>query len=183
MIALTMAGCPGDDSGTNDASSGGQTSTGNDPTTTSGDPGTTTDDPGTTTDDPGTTTDDPGTTSDPDSSSGDPMGVNFEWNLMGYPHDGQDVAITVVEAGTMNTVLTMNATFAGMEHTFSDASGPLTDGASYDVYWYVDVNGNGACDPPADDHSWEMLGVMAGPMGVSADHTHDAMWVDVCANF
>ncbi|MCH9682073.1 MAG: hypothetical protein K0V04_11615 [Deltaproteobacteria bacterium] len=185
-IALLTAGCPGDDSGTNDSTTGstGAATTGG-PNTTTGDPDPTTGDPDPTTGDPDPTTGmaDSSSGGMADSSSGGGMGVNFEWNLMGYPHDGQDVALVVIDADSGTEVLSFSETFAGMEITLADTNGVLTDGGTYDVFWYVDVNGSGSCDAPPDDHSWEMLGVAAGPMGISADHTHDANWVDVCGNF
>jgi hypothetical protein len=121
--------------------------------------------------------DDGGMTDDTGSAS-----VDFEMTLMGYPHDGQNVELVVFEAGTANVVSSLGGTIAGMELVLSD-TGQLQDGGSYDIHWYVDVNENGACDPPPDDHAWGMLEQVAGATGLSLSHVHDANWVDACGNF
>jgi hypothetical protein len=187
MLALMLAGCPGDD-GTADTGPGTTMEPGSttmEPGTTTMEPGSTTMEPGSTTMEPGSTTMEPDTTTNVDTGSTtmEPGGVNFEMTLMGYPHDGMDVELAVVEAGTTNVVLTLGGTIAGMELVLSDMSGALTDGASYDIFWYVDVNESGGCDAPPDDHSWEMLAQAAGGTGLTTSHTHDGNWVDVCANF
>jgi hypothetical protein len=188
MITLALTGCPGDDS-TNDTGVGTTTdqpqttTTGEPQTTTTGEPETTTTVDTATTGEPGTTTTgEPETTTSVDTATTGSLFVDFEMTLMGYPHDGQSVSLVIAEAGTMNQVGETGDTFAGGDLVLS-IPGALQEGTSYDIYWYVDVNGNVACDAPPTDHSWELLGQAAGPTGLSLSHMHDGNWVDVCGNF
>lgn len=183
MITLASTGCPGDDS----TDTGVGTTTDQPPTTsTTGEPqATTTSEPETssTTGEPGTTstTGEPQTTNVDTATTGSAF-VDLEVTLMGYPHEGMSVVFAIYETDTMNQIGEIGDTFGSGDLVLS-SQGSLQEGVSYDFFWYVDVNDNVACDAPPTDHSWELLGQVAGPTGLSLSHMHDGNWVDVCANF
>ncbi len=64
--------------------------------------------------------------------------------------------------------------------TIEDA---VMDGGTYTVRWWVDLMDNDMCDPQPVDHMWEQTGLTADGTGLTIDHPHDAMWVDVCGSW
>jgi hypothetical protein len=60
--------------------------------------------------------------------------------------------------------------------------GLLEVGQAYTVDYYADVNGDGRCNPPADDHVWRR-DIPAVTSDVALTTAHDSIWVDVCASF
>lgn len=109
-----------------------------------------------------------------------PYDLTFDGN--GYnAHSGQTMTAAVVDAG--------GAVVAGpSETTVSDGafsftwSGALASGSSYRVQLYADHNGNGLCNTPPTDHSWEVsLGSVQGNGAVTESHNTDFAYV--CTTF
>jgi hypothetical protein len=98
------------------------------------------------------------------------------------PHAGQHLSVVVVQEADDTVVADGSLTIAA-DGSFSFSwSAILEAGESYHLDFFADYNGNGACDPPPEDHSWqESLGTITGPITYSWQHTAD--FVNVCARF
>ena len=103
-------------------------------------------------------------------------------NLMGYggPHGGQDVHVKVFDDGDNEVGSVDSTVMADSPLVMDDA---VVDGGTYTVRWWVDFSGNGTCDAPDADHSWEVTALVADAEGLSVDHMHDTNWTDVCGSW
>lgn len=108
-----------------------------------------------------------------------PMGEDFNLSLTMYdPHVGNDYEVAVLDG---DMVVGSTSGMLAMAAETITIPGVIEDGITYTVHWYMDLNMNGSCDPPDMDHSWERMGM--GDMGLTIEHAHDAVWVDVCSSF
>jgi hypothetical protein len=93
----------------------------------------------------------------------------FSFSGNGYtPHDGQTVYVKVQSTGGTVVVDDSDLILEGaFFFTYADV---LEDGVAYDLYWYADVDADGACT--TTDHVWSMdLGVANDD--VLVDDPHD----------
>jgi hypothetical protein len=58
--------------------------------------------------------------------------------------------------------------------------GVLAASTSYNLNYYVDVNGTGTCNAPPTDHAWQDV-IAAGIVNVTINRPHDLIFTDVCA--
>lgn len=96
------------------------------------------------------------------------------------------------EGAKIEIVVTRSSDGAAVAHGGTDKQegdtlsfawdGLLEVGQAYTIDYYVDVNGDGHCNPPADDHVWRR-DVPAVTGDVTVTTAHDSIWVDVCASF
>ena len=87
--------------------------------------------------------------------SGGMMGQNFGFTLSGTtynPHVGSMLYVSAVAAGE-SAVTQIGTTTVASNGTFT-VTGQLLGDKAYTVGWYVDINGNEACDPAPNDHVW-----------------------------
>jgi hypothetical protein len=97
-------------------------------------------------------------------------------------HDGAKIEIVVTRSSDGAAVAHGGYDkFEGDTLAFS-WDGLLEVGQAYTVDYYVDVNGDGHCNPPADDHVWRR-DIPAVTNDVAVTTAHDSIWVDVCASF
>ena len=59
--------------------------------------------------------------------------------------------------------------------------GIISPGQDYAVDLWVDVNGNGAYDPPPVDHAWRLL-QSSTATGLALSFTHNTLFTDVAAD-
>jgi hypothetical protein len=99
-----------------------------------------------------------------------------------YQHAGQAVRLAVVRTsdqfvagGPAETTVLNGAVFVQLD-------GVLQPGFSYEVRYYADHNGSGACEPPPADHMWA---VPFGPVVGDAvlNHSAGSDYTDVCPTF
>ena len=97
------------------------------------------------------------------------------------PHNGQTLEIAVLTED--DTIIDSQSTTVS-EGTFSFSwDGALADGSGYKVHYYADLNENGGCDAPPDDHAWERV-IDDVDDNITLDLVHSTDdWVDVCATF
>ena len=124
-----------------------------------------------------------GTATGGTATGGTPDSFSLTLQGSGYaPHDGQTVAIAVVDMATgeliQNTSVVMDA--SGMLDVTLE--GAMMPGMDYVVQWYADLNGSGDCSAPPADHSWHEM-VLAASMDTVIVRDHDLEWVDVCATW
>jgi len=97
------------------------------------------------------------------------------------PHEGQTLSMALVRTDTEAVVARDSATVTGGAFSFA-WSGLLLDGVGYRLDYYADLNGNGQCDPPSNDHAWRVdLGTVTAD--VAEQVAHNTNFTDVCASF
>lgn len=123
--------------------------------------------------------------SDDDSPSSPGNGPdNFDLTFTGTiaPHAGQkmEVIVTRTDDGSVaaygETTVPGNGNFS---FTWTDV---LAKGATFDIDFYADHNGDGSCDNPPTDHSWR---ITVGPVtaNVTQDFQHDTNFTNICDSF
>jgi hypothetical protein len=156
LAAAASAGCGDDDGGggqgaaTSGGTGGAGGGTGGGGTTGTGGAGTT----GSGGDPTGTGG---GTTASTGTSMGSPCsGSTCDLTVIGQgfsAHDGMMVYAGIVPQGGQDFDWMGSAEVAGGAFTLQ-GPGALQKGALYNLNYYVDVNGNGACDATPTDHVW-----------------------------
>ena len=88
-------------------------------------------------------------------------------------HDGQTVHAGIVPQG--GSGLDWEASAEVVAGAFMlEGPGALQKGQSYQLNYYVDVNGNGECDPTPDDHVWRLsVPVVQESLTITVGHTTD----------
>jgi hypothetical protein len=101
---------------------------------------------------------------------------------LALPHARQGLSVAVIKASDVSVVVSDTQTI-GSDGSFRFSwAGILEGGQSYRLDFFADHNGNGRCDPPPTDHSWQAsLGTVTGP--VSYDFQHNGGFTEVCASF
>ena len=103
-------------------------------------------------------------------------------------HGGQAIEVAVLDdAGTV--IATESGTVsATADPAFSfEFDDVLAIGQNYDIHYWIDSNFNGGaagtCDPPANDHQWDVdVGTVTGNVTITEDHA-PADVVSVCDTF
>ena len=96
------------------------------------------------------------------------------------PHNGHTIHAAVLASD--NTIVASGTTTVANGAFSLSWSKLLLNGDSYKLHFYADVNGNGVCDAPPDDHVWEKdLGTITAAK--TFDFPHDANLTDICATF
>jgi hypothetical protein len=187
-----LFGCPSDDTGGNDGTTGEPTTT--NPTASTSMSGTS---PSTT--DSSTTvepeTDSSGSDSGSDSgSSGSESGSSGSGsgsssgtaggagdlviNFTGYPHDGLDLNLKVF-AEDDTELEEATGVITGTALTLT-VPGVIEEGMNYSIRWWVDLSADGVCDSDVE-HMWELTGQAGTASGLSIDHDHSESQTNVCA--
>lgn len=98
------------------------------------------------------------------------------------PHDGQTVHAVAVRSSNGAVVGAPKAAVVTAGAFSVSWPSMAVAGVDYEARYYVDVNGNSACDPPGTDHSW-----VAPFPAVSGDTTlavtHSTTFAGVCGSF
>jgi hypothetical protein len=112
--------------------------------------------------------------------SGGPFDLLFTG--LARPHAEQGLYVVVIKDDDGRRVERGHEVIAA-DGSFSFSwSGILEGSESYHLDFFADHNGNGRCDPPPTDHTWqESLGTVTGT--VSHHFNHHANFVDVCASW
>lgn len=174
LAAAASAGCGDDDGGggqgatTSGGTGGAGTGTGGGATTGTGGAGTTGSGGGGT---------GGGTTTSTGSSMGTPCSGNTcDLTVIGQgftPHDGMMVYAGIVPQGGQDFDWSASAEVTGGAFTLQ-GPGALQKGAQYFLNYYVDVNGNGACDITPTDHVWRMsLPAVQENLTITLVHSED----------
>jgi hypothetical protein len=110
---------------------------------------------------------------------------NFSMNFTGFtPHLGMTFYLRLVDTTNHTTVsITTPTTITGDAFSVTLPS-TITEGHTYDVDFWVDVDGNGTLDhspsgtPAGVDHSWRKTGTGTAA-GLSMTFAHDTNWTDI----
>jgi uncharacterized protein (DUF2141 family) len=111
---------------------------------------------------------------------GGPFALTFD-GTMYTPHSGMTLDIQVIDNADGSIIKSDSAGITGdtISFTWPDL---LEAGGSYDVRWYVDVDGNGFCNQPPEDHSWVRT-ISDVSADVTLTHPHDTDLAPVCDTF
>lgn len=97
------------------------------------------------------------------------------------PHASQTIRAALVQSSDGATLDVQKATIAATGTAFSFTFAPSVDlSAAYKVQYWVDFDGDAACDAPPTDHQWE-VDVPAGQGSVSV--SHNTTFTNVCPTF
>jgi len=112
-----------------------------------------------------------------------PAGFDLTLTGSGYqPHAGQLIGVAVVDAANDQVVAFEGITMGADGQLLVIFEGVLVEGESYLVRFFADLNGNGECDAPPDDHSWE-LEAPDVTADVTLTYNHDTDFAYVCQSF
>lgn len=99
------------------------------------------------------------------------------------PHAGQTLKVVVLEQSGDAVAAEDQATVAA-DGSFSFTwPAVLKGGVAYEVTYYADLNGNGACDAPPTDHGWQKdIEAVSADVTLTVTHNTDFA-ADVCTHF
>jgi hypothetical protein len=112
-----------------------------------------------------------------------PVLYDLDFSGTGYePHDGQLLSVSLRRDSDGAEVGGSSVTVAGGTFNLTIGQAMEPDEA-YALYWYVDFNGNGSCDPPPTDHGWSTT-IPPVTDHVVFEHAHDPNFdTSVCNAF
>jgi len=121
------------------------------------------------------------TDTDTDADADADFDLTFNGGLYDPPHEGNLVGFALVDDADQTTTHFTSTVSGGNISASWPAA--ITEGHSYTLYWYADLDQSGACTPPGADHGWsEAIPSVAGQVDVQRDHS-GAFEYDVCNYF
>lgn len=111
---------------------------------------------------------------DDGSSDPGPFDLAFNAETDFAVHDGQPIHVAVIDEATDQVIMTDDQVVGGgFWFYFTDL---LEKGKSYRIDYWVDVDGDGNCDNPPEDHMWQAFVSTVGD-DVTVDVTHNTDFV------
>lgn len=108
---------------------------------------------------------------------------DLEFTATLAPHAGQTMRLVVVDDSDGEVYASEQAVIGADGAVSMHWHALLEDGDDYDIVFYADHNGNGACDAPPTDHGWRVeLDEVRGPATTHFDHDTN-FYADVCGSF
>lgn len=113
---------------------------------------------------------------------GDPPLHDLAFTASLAPHANQQVTAAVVDVASATVKTTRTETVSAEGALVMSWARILEPGADYTLDFFADVDGDGLCDTPPDDHAWRLaIDDAAGDVVLEFAHTTD--FTDVCATF